>query len=158
MTQFGMFLPSLLGSIRSSLQDAFDLHLGSVLTAKYLSSGCFCRPSGLHPRCQYRNQGCFCPHFWTPSLLPHTSSQDASALHLGSILTAKYLSLGCFFPHSWAPSLLQELLTTNLSMACILIRPQNSASTLGDESRRMKSNHCLYIAKDIECIFWGEVF
>ena len=65
--QFRMLLPSL---------------LGSILTAKYLSSGCFC------------------PHCWATSSLPNTSVQDASVLYLGSILTAKYFSSGCFCPPS----------------------------------------------------------
>ena len=135
MTQFGMLLPSLLGSIltannsvqdasalhlgsiltaNTSVQDASALHLGSILTAKYLSSGYFCPPShlgsiltantsiedasvltsALHPRCQI-------PQF----------RMLLSSL-LGSILTAKYLSSGCFCPHFWAPSSLQESLLT----------------------------------------------
>ena len=94
--------------------------LGSILTATHLISGCFCPPSGFNSHCQNLSSGCLCPHFWTPSSLPNTSVQDTSVLHLGSILTAKYLSLGSFCPHSWAPSLLQELLTTNLSLACII--------------------------------------
>ena len=39
--------------------------LGSILTAKYFSSGCFC------------------PHVWAPSSLPNTSVQDASVLTSG---------------------------------------------------------------------------
>ena len=102
--QFRMLLPPL---------------LGSILTAKYLSSGCFCPPSWLNPNCQYLSSGCFCPHCWASSSLPNTSVQDASALSawlhpycqipqfrmfltsvLGSILTAKYLNSGCFCPPS----------------------------------------------------------
>ena len=137
--QFMMLLPSL---------------LGSILTAKYISSGCFCHPSGLHPHCQISqfrmllssiwapsslpntsvqdasalisvlHPRCQIPQFrmlltsllgsiltakyirmlllsiWAPSSLPNTSDQDASALHLGSILTAKYLIPGCFCPPS----------------------------------------------------------
>ena len=126
MTQFGLLLSSLLGSIltaNNSVQDASVLHLGSILTAIYLSSGCFCPSSGLHPYCQYLSPGCFCPQVWAPSSLTNTSVQDTSALTaglhphcqipqfrmllpslLGSILTAKYLSSGCFCPHCWAPS------------------------------------------------------
>ena len=135
MTQFGMLLPSLLGSIltaNNSVQDASALHLGSILT--------------VIP--QFRM---LLPSIWAPSSLSNTSVQDASALHLGSILTAntsvqdasaltsglhsrcqipqfrmllssllgsiltaKYLSPGYFCPHFWAPSSLQESLLTTI--------------------------------------------
>ena len=173
----------------TSVKDASALHLGSILAAKYLSPGCFCPPSRLHPHCQIHQFRMLLPSIWAPSSLPKTSVQDASALHLGSILTAntsvqdasvltsglhphcqihqfrillpsiltanlssgcfcppsglhphcqipqfrmllssflcsilaaKYLSSGCFCPHFWTPSLLQELLTTNLSLVCII--------------------------------------
>ena len=126
MTQFGLLLPSILGPIltaNNSVQDASALHLGSILTAIYLSSGYFCPSSGLHPHCQYLSPGCFCPQVWAPSSLTNSSVQDSSALTaglhphcqisqfrmllsslLGSILTAKYLSSGCFCPHCWVPS------------------------------------------------------
>ena len=142
MTQFGMLLPSVLGSIltaNNSVQDASALHLGSIWapsSLQYLSLGCFCPPSGLHPHCQYLSPGCFCPHFWAPSSLPNTSIQDASVLTsglhphcqipqfrmllsslLGSILTAKYLSSGCFCPHFWAPS---SLPNTSVQDASVL--------------------------------------
>ena len=84
----------------TSVQDASALHLGPILTAKYLSSGCFCSPSGLHPHCQIPQFRMLLPSIWAPSSLPNTSVQDASALHLGSILTAKYFSSGCFCPPS----------------------------------------------------------
>ena len=72
MTQFGMLLPSLLGSIltaNNSVQDASALHLGSILNAIP----------------QFRM---LLPSIRAPSSLSNTSVQDASALHLGSILTA----------------------------------------------------------------------
>ena len=98
--QFRMLLPSM---------------LGSILTAKYLSSGCFCPLSGLHPHCQYLSSGCFCP----PSgLHPHCQIPQFRML----------------LPSIWA-----QFSLPNTSV--------HDAS-----SRRMKSNHCLYIAKDTECI------
>ena len=140
--------------------------LGSILTAKYLSSGCFC------------------PNCWAPSSLPNTSVQDTSAFHLGSILTAKYFSSGCFcppsglHPHYQIPQfrmLLPSILTAKyLSSGCFcplsglhphcqipqfrMLLPSIWApsslqiTSVHDASaRRMKSNHCRYIAKDIEC-------
>ena len=79
--QFRMLLPSL---------------LSSILATKYLSSGCICSPPGLHPHCQIPRFRMLLPSIWAPSSLPNISVQDASALHLGPILTAKYLSSGCF--------------------------------------------------------------
>ena len=108
--------------------------LGSILTAKYLSSGLFC------------------PHCWAPSSLPNTSVQDASALHLGSIITAKYLSSGCFcppsglHPHCQIPQF-RMLLPSIWAPSSVLNTSVHDAS-----ARRKKSNHCIYIAKDIECI------
>ena len=103
----------------TSVQDASALHLGSILTAKYLSSGCFCPLSGSHPHYQILQFRMLLPSIWAPSSLPNTSVHDASALTgglhphcqipqlrmllpslMGSILTTKYLSLGCFCPPS----------------------------------------------------------
>ena len=101
--QFRMLLPSIWAPSslpNNSVQDASALHLGSILTANYLSSGCFCPLSGSHPHCQIPQSRMLLPSIWAPSLLPSTSVQDASALYQGSILTAKYLSSGCFCPPS----------------------------------------------------------
>ena len=101
--QFRMLLSSIwaLSSLpNTSVQDASALHLGYILTTKYFSSGCFCPLSGLHPHCQISQFRMLLPSIWAPSSLLNTSVQDASALYLGSILTAKYLSSGCFCPLS----------------------------------------------------------
>ena len=53
--QFRMRLASVWASsslTNTTVQDASALSQGSVLTAEYLSSGCFCPPSGLRPHCQ----------------------------------------------------------------------------------------------------------
>ena len=135
--QFRMLLPSL---------------LGSILATKYLSSGCFCSPSWLHPDCQIPQFRMLLLSTWAPSSLPNTSVQDASALHLGPILTAKYLSSGCFcipsglHPHCQIPQF--RMLLPSIWAPYSL--PNTSVQDAS--ARRMKSNHCLYIAKDIECI------
>ena len=135
--QFRMLLPSL---------------LGSILTAKYLSSGCFCPPSGLHPHCQIPQFRMLLPSIWAPSSLSKSSVQNASALYLGSILTAEYLSLGgcCppsgLHPHCQIPQF-RMLLPSIWAPSSLPNTSVQDAST-----RWMKSNHCLYIAKDIECI------
>ena len=103
--------------------------IGSILTTKYLSLGCFCPPSGLHPHCQIPRFRMLLPSIWVPSSLLNTSVQDASALHLGSILTAKYLISGCLCPSSGLhphcqipqfrmllPSLVGSILTANNSV------------------------------------------
>ena len=134
-----------LGSIlfaNTSVQDASAHHLRSILTAKYFSSGRFCPPSGFHPHCQYLSPRCFYPPFWAPSSLPNTSVQDASVLHLGSILTAKYLSSGCFYPHFWAPSSLP-----NTSV--------QDASALTYELHPHCRNHCCPLTYRWRvCIIW----
>ena len=135
--------------------------LGSILIAKYLSSGCFCPhcwassslpntsvqdasalTTWLHPHCQipqfrmflpsvlgsiltakYLSSGCFCPHCWALSSLPNTSVLDASALHLGPILTAKYLSSGCFCPHCRASSSLPNTSVQDASALTAWLHP-----------------------------------
>ena len=118
----------------ASVQDDSALYQSSILTANTSVQAASALNSGLYPHCQIPQFRMRLPSTWAPSTLPNTSVQDVSAF------TSR------LHPHC-------RICWPLIYRWCVLSDTTANLCIYAVESRRMKCNHCLYIAKGIECIF-----